>query len=692
VSLQTTGRAVTGIANGVVRMGAALAVLMLWGSVPASASASATWYVSASAPAGGTGSGARPFATLAAVEQASGPGDTIVVLPSPASTPPLQGGIALKSDQKLTGGGPAVTGLHSFDPAPRIANTTATHDSGDAVRLADADEVSNIAIVGSYRGGIYGKNVASATIVGNDLTGTNTSCTTGFVVQEFTLPTQAPGVGIPFSSGLPNGWAAVLVDESAGTAGLRFSDNHVHDAGCADGIDVRASGTADITATVTGSVLTHLKQGVSQQSVLAIGMQAIGRSRLRADLDGNAESYVGNATVGDQGNSDSEGLFANTAGSSHLTEHITNNADVHGLGSLSANCLEVVASNGNPKTDVSLSNSSCKDIVGDQIEEVNLTANSKMNLTVDHVRAQTSEFVGGPGFHQAEPGDDGDCLFMLASGAHTTTTLHVSNSIFTGCMTDGLEVAATVDSGSGPIDKLTFDVSNSQITGNALSNLRVLHNGPVTEFAGRIANTDLSNSPGTPIILENLSTTSPRSDLRLDLGGGTLGSPGNNCINGGNPFDIQDLRDDIFARHDWWGQPGGPSPGRVVTAGGHVDTAEPLGTPACGPVAGTTLGPLPATSATPARASLPPRLSIAGSCRDRRHFVFTLHHPPRERVVRAVVYLDGKVIRRVRGHNLTRLALRVPRRTFTLKIRTTTNTGATATSVRRYSACKQTPP
>jgi hypothetical protein len=66
------------------------------------------WYVSAAAGAGGNGSAAAPFNTLVQVQQASGPGDTIIVLPSPLGTPPLDGGIALKAGQRLIGGGPSV--------------------------------------------------------------------------------------------------------------------------------------------------------------------------------------------------------------------------------------------------------------------------------------------------------------------------------------------------------------------------------------------------------------------------------------------------------------------------------------------------------------------------------------------------------------------------------------------------------
>jgi hypothetical protein len=43
------------------------------------------WYVRAAVPPGGDGSPAAAFNSLAAVEHASGPGDMIIVLPSPLS-------------------------------------------------------------------------------------------------------------------------------------------------------------------------------------------------------------------------------------------------------------------------------------------------------------------------------------------------------------------------------------------------------------------------------------------------------------------------------------------------------------------------------------------------------------------------------------------------------------------------------
>src|SRR5215831_14542199 len=120
-----------------------------------------------------------------------GPGDTIVVLPSPINVPPLDGGIVLKAGQRLIGGGPPVVkfgaplvsggppvvGSSGLSLLPRITNTTAAANSGDAVRLADDTDVENLVITGPYRGAIYGQDVVGATVRGNDLSGFNTSGT-----------------------------------------------------------------------------------------------------------------------------------------------------------------------------------------------------------------------------------------------------------------------------------------------------------------------------------------------------------------------------------------------------------------------------------------------------------------------------------------------------------------------------------
>jgi hypothetical protein len=534
---------------------------------------------------------AAPFASFQAVEAQARPGDTIVVEPVRLGVPPLDGGIALRPGQTLIGGGPSVAG-NAERPRrlPAVTNTSGAHLDGDAVRLADRTTVKNLLIEGAYRGGIYGSDVSRVTVVGNDLSGTNTSCTTGFVVQPFELPTTVPGVGIPFSSGLPNGWAAIMIDESHRAARVSVERNVVHDADCADGIDIRASGTARATARVIDNTLYRLQEGSSQQSVLAIGMQTTGHSRLDARVDGNTESYIGSATVGDFGPADSEGLFANSAGRSKLIERADRNSFAHGLGHISANCVEDVASNGGPTMDFTLTNSTCNYVVGDVLEVDNLSAKATMAFTAKHVIAANSTFAGGIPQAQVEPGDDGDCLLEVASGAASSTNVKIRDSQLSDCAADGLGVVSNVVDGTGPVNKLGFDVENSRITENQASNLRVEDVTPIRHLDGKIQNTDLSESPGSPVILRNLVTRGSTAAL-LDLGGGGLGSRGHNCILGGEPNDISTVRYNLAARHDWWGAPGGPGAGNTLAIGATIDSNSPLAGADCGPVPGTVIGP-----------------------------------------------------------------------------------------------------
>jgi hypothetical protein len=572
---------------------AVLALLLVPPAAGAHKSKRATWYVSATAQSKGSGSRRKPFRTLAAAQRASRPGDTILILPAPVTVAPLDGGIHLKPRQRLVGAGPPVAGhTKQLKKLPAVQNTQSTNLAGDAIRLSDRVTVRNVVVTTARRGGIYGRDVKGAYVHGNDVSATNTSCTTGFVVQPFNLPTMAPGVAVPFSSGLSNGWAAIMVDQTRTKTSVRIDRNAVHDAGCADGIDVRASGTANVKVRVTANNLTRLAQDITKESILAIGMQTTGTARLTAEVDRNRETYIGTASEQDFGEADSEGLFANGAGRSKLVERVDRNKFAHGLGHISANCFEAVTSNGGPTLDAALTNSTCDYVVGDILEAANLSRDATLTFRIDHVRAAHSTFAGAQAFHQAEPGDDGDCLLEVASGAGSTTNVNISGSLFTDCVADGIGAISNVVDGSGPAKHIGFSVRNSRISANKLTNIRIANVTPIDQLAAQVDHTDLSQS-GTPIYLEN-ADTSGATHAAIDLGGGALKSPGHNCIFGGSQGDVVATRYDLDARHDWWGTPGGPAPGRVAAAGATVNSTPALGRAAdCGPMHGTVLGPLP---------------------------------------------------------------------------------------------------
>lgn len=541
----------------------ALACAVALATAASAGAAVRTYYVRAGARPGGDGTRHAPFASLAAVQRATGPGARIVIESAPGA---LDGGITLKAGQSLVGQGRSA----------RIENTDAGSQDGDAVRLASRTTVRNLVIGPAVRGGIYGLDVTAVRILGNDLRDANTGCSTGFVVAPFELPTLVAGVGAPFSSGLSNGWASVMIDASRGTQRVWILHNWIHDATCADGIDVRAMGTSHVSASVRGNRVTRLQEAPSKESVLAIGMQTLGTATLRAQVIGNTETYIGSQVLDGQGDADSEGLFANSAGHSLLIEHAAHNTFAHGLGHLSANCFEAAASSGGPTMVITFDHSTCDTVPGDLLEADNLSAGSTMDFTVDHVLAERSNWLGAPVMEQAEPGDDGDCMLVVASGARSTTSVRILHSVLQDCAADGVGVLSNVVTGTGPVRALRFEIDESRIADVSGNAVRVGWATPVSELDGVVQRSALVDSGGAALLVESLET-SGTTHPRIDLGGGPLGSVGENCISAG--LDAELLRASASAAHDWWGRPGGPAPGRVLAVGGSLDDAAPLSGP-----------------------------------------------------------------------------------------------------------------
>jgi hypothetical protein len=523
-----------------------------------------SWYVAATASPAGNGSRGAPFASLAAAQAASAAGDRIVILPSPARAAPLDGGIALKPRQTLVGAGAPVAG-RGLDVAPRIENTHKADHSGDAVVLADRATVRNLVIGPSYRGAVYGSDVTGVTVTGNDVWRQNTSCTVGFVVLPFVLPTIVPGAGVPID-GLNNGWAGIMVDESRVAGTVAIEGNVVHDADCGDGIDVRLTGIARIQARITRNLVTRLKQGERLQSLLAIGMQTQGHSELVADLDRNTETDVGSAGA------DSEGVFANLAGSSRLTADVDHNTWHHGIGGFSVNGMEMVITSGNPTATMRIADSTFSDGPGDLLEEINFGTNAAMSLELDRVAASHSTGLGNT---YVIPGNNGDCLVAGETGAGDSLSLRMRDTKLTGCINNGLTIASGVSNGSrGPVQSLGFDIDHSAITDNRAYNLRVMTETDLTRLSGKVQNTDLRGARQIDVALDQLGGRT--ATATLDLGGGSLGSVGHNCISGAGLLDAETLGYEADMQANWWGKAGGPALGRTVAAAGQLRTDRAL--------------------------------------------------------------------------------------------------------------------
>jgi hypothetical protein len=573
-----------------VASGPLLLAALLAGTLPAAASAATshhTWYVSASAAPGGTGARSAPFGTLSAVQAASGPGDTIIVLPSALNVAPLDGGIALQPDQHLLGGGPSVLrSSHSaaLTSLPRITNTSATQNSGDAVDLANGAEVANLVIDGSYRGAVYGQEVTGVNVHGNDISGQNASCTDGFLVQPFDLETYTAGVGDFDSGGVQNGWAAIMLDESYARGSVSVDGNYIHDGACGDGIDIRTFNIARINAAVEHNTITRLPQGAAQHSVLAIGMQALGTSVLRVDNAGNSETDIGSAGA------DCEGQFVNPAGSGTLIDQISGNVFDHGIGGASCNGFEYILSNGNATGNVHISDSRFSDDPGDMFEEFNYGAASHMALTLNHVVVKGTTLSGGtasyamPSGTATITGNLGECLGVSQDGAKSVTSLVMRNSAFSGCDNDGIQVTnnhtTSPLNGVGSPKSISITLDHSTITGSRYYDLWVNNLTALGHLNVKIQRSDLADSASGVAVAFDQQPTGSTGEAKIDLGGGSLGSAGRNCIAGGSILDLEATGYHVSAQHDWWGVPDGPAPGTTAsTPAGELSTAHPLAAP-----------------------------------------------------------------------------------------------------------------
>jgi len=543
---------VVGVVVGAAGLGALAA--------PAGAADPTTWYVEAGVRSG-DGSQDAPLGSLVEVEQRSSAGDRIVVLPA---AEPLDGGIRLQPRQVLVGGW--------------LTNTT-TRLAGDAVRLADGAQVRGVRITDTRRGAVYGSDVSRVAVIGNDISGQNTACHPGFLIPPFNAPTNVPGVGIPISHGLQNGWAGIQLDaDHRQDVTALVAGNTIHDADCGDGIDVRLSGDARGSVVIRDNDVRMLRQGPDFQSLLAIGVQARDNAVVHATIDGNVQADLGNAddpnllTAG----ADSEGVFLNAVGPATLDAVVSENdyTNDDGLGGFSANGLEMVSMGSGARMSAVVRDSRFSGAPGDLIEHGALGTDAVMTMRLVRVVAERSTGVGNT---YLLPFNNGDCVLAGSLGARNVVRLVVRRSVLRDCANNGLSLGSNVVNGSGATTEVSADVRDSVITGNRGGNVGIRNFTRLGTLRFRMERTDLqrSRSLGSSVAdfaAEDVGTTARHI---IDIGGGGLDSVGENCLRGGLlAADVVRYR--VSARRNWWGQAGGPAPLRTLVVLGALDARQPL--------------------------------------------------------------------------------------------------------------------
>ncbi len=500
--------------------------------------------------------------SLAQAEARSEPGDKIVL---ERRAEPYNGGIKLKDGQRLIGRG-----------RPVVTNTT-ERLKGDAVRLADDTVVRGLRIERPRRGAIYGRNIERVTVRGNVVRDHNTGCSAGFLIPPFVVPSLVGGVGVPISDGLANAWAAIQLDTVRGRTVAFVKRNRILGSDCGDGIDIRASRTARMRVRIAGNLVRDLREDEAFESVLAIGLQTRDTARMRASIAGNRQAGLGNdedAGVGPTG-ADSEGIFVNPTGRSHLRATVVGNTYTHtaGRGGFSANGLEYVSMGSGSVSRVDVRDSEFSGTPGDLLELLALGTDSRMHLTLDDVVARDSTGFGESGFGDTVviPGNNGDCLLAASGGARNTVITEVRDSTLTNCANNGVTIGSSVANGTGPTTALHATIDDSVITHNKGANVRVGNLSALGELRVSVGDTDLSNA--------GASTSSPGNLVVEELG--TTGSAAitvtGSCLDGG-PLAATLIGYPVSARGNWWGDPAGPTPGRVIGTSA-LDAADPLSEP-----------------------------------------------------------------------------------------------------------------
>jgi hypothetical protein len=325
--------------------------------------------------------------------------------------------------------------------------------------------------------------------------------------------------------------------------------------------------------------VTRLVQCSSVRTIEGIGTQVTGTSRLRATLFGNTEANNGSPGA----NMDS--LFVNPAEAGVLTETIDHNVYLNGIGGASTNGMELILSNGSAKAKVAISNSFFQNNPGDMLEEFNRGgAGSRAELDLDNVIVNATTFTGGlpvygdPAGPASTPDNTGECLGIGSVGANDTTILVMTDSSFTGCDNNGIEVTnnhpATGD-GVGNPHTISLDINGSTISGSRYYNLWVNDVTPLTNLRVMVQDSDLSGSvSGVAVAFDMQPGTGGTTSSQIDLGGGALGSAGRNCIFGGAIYNLEATGYNVSAEHNWWGTASGPPSGTVIESepGFTIDT------------------------------------------------------------------------------------------------------------------------
>jgi len=590
-----------------------LTILMSIGLLASVASAETTWYVKANADAGGDGSEGQPFNSLQAVEQKSEPGDTIIVLACPADIPALDEGIALKDGQKLLGSDADVTLDDPVAAQAKITNSNANRYSGDAIVLANDNEVTNISIADAHRSGISGHNISGASIHQNFITDHNQGRQTfkfiyyncnveyygihltadadnamGDLLVHDNVVRDARGGGVMVYLG-DSASAEILLD------GNTFTDLSSTSKGVNEAIVIGTTDSARANSIVRDTFVDNIgrgspicdgtlfyMEGDSQQDVLVQGYT----SRNTKNVGGDRSFGMIAWTIPTSDNAklnfrlkDSElrgmngftGVYLYVEGKNgNITGHVENTVvensggrgiyicnfhpgnsyEIHLEGNQVTDC---------PKDGIVFWNSS------GSIKNVNISLkdNTVRDCSWNGLRFGNSSVIENVNI-SFEDNTVRDCLadgiqFCNYSGSIKNAEISLQGNTATDCLGHGFQFVNW-----SSIENVEISLKDNAFLGNQLGGCHLRTSwteegedfgGPIGDFSVMMEGNDLVGGDYGVYFLDEKGLT---ASSIIDLGGGGLGSAGRNRIVD-NANAVESWNYDVVAKNNWWGSPEGPS-------------------------------------------------------------------------------------------------------------------------------------
>ncbi|NBX66676.1 MAG: hypothetical protein EBQ96_06760 [Proteobacteria bacterium] len=505
-------------------------------------------HVNNTAPGGGNGTAASPFNTLAAAQAAATAGSIIYVHTGNGTSAGQNAGITLShAGQSLIGAG---TGLvwdsdkfstgSQFQSAPSNATIIAagaapviTNTAGNGVTVtADDVKISGVTVNGATARGIFASNVDDIKV--NNVTISNNALT-GIFIEAVGAGQTADNITID----------NITASGNTSTAVGNYLGNDItldvrNGGSMTDSRITNVTGTSTV-ATARHSVALHALDGGSFISPYV------------SDLSATGNGYLDTLDI-----SSFESVYK-TGASFTLSDATFSNLTANGT---RWNAFGFYISNGTA-SNITVSGLNAHNVVYGAAYIYNDGGSIMEDVTMSDITVTGATTYNGLYFST----NDGGLINNL-----TISDANIQNTSREGITFEIYDYGAAYN--AGRITNVNLDdISTTGSLGR--DGLRVyIDDTHGSEFSGKVSNMVSTGNAGYGVKIDAISAT---ANINLDLGGGTMGSTGNNSIHSNTLDDIYvDLNGGTLkAENNWWGVGIGLAPARITSVAGSTVDADP---------------------------------------------------------------------------------------------------------------------